>query len=430
MTTFTGCPRPIQALQLLVFFLLMAAFIVLITIQGFRRENIRKMIMNIVILLAIALDLLLLGYAYEATLMDYVVPQLTRRIAAFPMAIHILMALLAISWGIHGFVRENKLQKSTITSKSIRAALDNLPSGLCFALENGKPVLTNRKMYALVDVITGNHLVNANKLWNDLEALPTHSEIKRIRYAGALAFILPDGSVWRFVRSEIKGEGVYYLQFIATEITEQWRLSQKLEQDNIELDKQQRNLVELLRNIIQIRQSEEILNSKIRLHDQLGHAVLATRRYLLKSLPLVKQTEIIAIWRNLTQGLRNKGFDVQGKGDVIQELTAIAKELGCTIVFEGDFPKGNRLLLDAVRESLTNAVRHAGANLLTVYTRREGGEIQVTIANNGEAIPCRITEGGGLSSLRRRVETMGGKMEISCVNGVILKIIVYEREEI
>ena len=67
----------------------------------------------------------------------------------------------------------------------------------------------------------------------------------------------------------------------------------------------------------------------------------------------------------------------------------------------------------ALGECVTNCVRHAKGSRVTVAINEESGVYTVTITNDGEAPGGPIIEGGGLGSLRRRVESAGGGMKIS-----------------
>lgn len=428
MTSFHAASQALQALVLSALFILIAAILLLIFIKGFRRAKAYGLATDIAVLLILMTDTLLLGCVHIAPLKGVETVAKMQPFAALPVSLHLLLIVLAAVWCCIGFIRERKIQRTAITPGSIREALDNLPSALCLATEDGMPVLTNRKMYALADAITGRHLVNAELLWRELETFASGSGIRRIDYAGALAFVLPDGSIWRFTRRTIDAEGVRYVQITATETTRLWGLSKELEQDNIELDRQQQRLQKLLQNIVKIRQAEEILSSKIRLHDRLGRAVLISRRYLLNSAPTDSPQAVVAMWREIAESLQASVFDSEGKCNAAKELTDIADLLGCSIAFDGDFPQNNNLLLAAVREALTNAVRHAGADRLTVGTRRENDQIQIEISDNGKGFVTEVVEGGGLSSLRQRVESAGGRMELCCRGGVNLKLTISGKE--
>ena len=66
------------------------------------------------------------------------------------------------------------------------------------------------------------------------------------------------------------------------------------------------------------------------------------------------------------------------------------------------------VFLEAVRECMTNAVRHAGAGAMYVQATPH----RIVITNNGKPPERPITEGGGLSNLRQKVEQQGGTMTV------------------
>lgn len=82
----------------------------------------------------------------------------------------------------------------------------------------------------------------------------------------------------------------------------------------------------------------------------------------------------------------------------------------------GSVPKdisAENLLTAAVRECVTNCLRHAGGDIVCVEINRKGTDLIVNITNNGKAPDGDITEGSGLSSLRHSVEASGGMMTVS-----------------
>ena len=91
-----------------------------------------------------------------------------------------------------------------------------------------------------------------------------------------------------------------------------------------------------------------------------------------------------------------------------KELIQVADLIGCRVEFQGRQPperKALLLLYAAIREALTNAVKHAGADKLTISVSENNGRYDVEIRNNGRAVNPPIQEGGGLSSLRKRFGT-------------------------
>ncbi|WP_156758439.1 GAF domain-containing sensor histidine kinase [Actinokineospora pegani] len=65
----------------------------------------------------------------------------------------------------------------------------------------------------------------------------------------------------------------------------------------------------------------------------------------------------------------------------------------------------------ALREALSNVVRHAGAMRVAVHLRREAGLLRLTVADDGCGIPRGVTT-RGLKNLRERAEGAGGHCDI------------------
>ena len=64
-------------------------------------------------------------------------------------------------------------------------------------------------------------------------------------------------------------------------------------------------------------------------------------------------------------------------------------------------------------EALTNAVRHAQADQLYInFSESFSGEKCICFSNNGKQPEGVLLEGGGLSSLRTKIEQAGGSMEL------------------
>ena len=99
----------------------------------------------------------------------------------------------------------------------------------------------------------------------------------------------------------------------------------------------------------------------------------------------------------------------------LDELYKKAAEMHVKLEIDGDLPQSaeqRRLVICAVHECVTNSVYHAQGSFVRVESGRQPQGYIVTITNDGEAPKKPIKEGGGLSSLRKRVEEAGGEMQI------------------
>jgi len=74
----------------------------------------------------------------------------------------------------------------------------------------------------------------------------------------------------------------------------------------------------------------------------------------------------------------------------------------------------------ALREAVTNIVRHAHATICRLSLRQNGSYCELEIADNGRG--GALEEGSGLSGMRERVEALGGILERDGSNGTLLRI--------
>ncbi len=74
----------------------------------------------------------------------------------------------------------------------------------------------------------------------------------------------------------------------------------------------------------------------------------------------------------------------------------------------------------ALREAVTNVVRHAQATFCRLSLRQEAGFCELEIADNGRGGTAE--DGSGLSGMRQRVESLGGILERDGSRGTLLRI--------
>lgn len=67
----------------------------------------------------------------------------------------------------------------------------------------------------------------------------------------------------------------------------------------------------------------------------------------------------------------------------------------------------------AVRESVSNAVRHGQGAKLQVSVRRSTHHVELCVSDDGVGVPVEIKRSSGLSNLRRRAEDLGGSMTVT-----------------
>jgi len=81
-------------------------------------------------------------------------------------------------------------------------------------------------------------------------------------------------------------------------------------------------------------------------------------------------------------------------------------------------PDQRRDLLLLFQELVHNVSRHAGASRVEVRFAAVGGEVLLSVRDDGVGFdPDRVEEGHGLGSLRTRIARLGGRLEVDSAPG-------------
>ena len=89
-------------------------------------------------------------------------------------------------------------------------------------------------------------------------------------------FRLPDQTVWTFAREVLGG----ITQLTAAQTTRLNKLTEELKEKNAELSVMNERLRKYGENVDELTREKERLETKARIHRELGQALLLTRRYL------------------------------------------------------------------------------------------------------------------------------------------------------
>ena len=237
-------------------------------------------------------------------------------------------------------------------NNAVKEAFDNLPSGVCFFDKNGTVTLCNHQMYRVFFALTGMDLQSLPELQDFLNSHGNES------HRDHEFFLLEDNTAWTCAQEQITTqEGETYTQVTASDVAELYLRQKELEEEMRKLKKHAERIRRLSSDILALIREEEILNMKMRVHDDIGIRVL----------------------------------------------------------IDGEFPEQTavkELFLSVIRECMTNAVRHAGAKELYIRFVCSGQQAAVTVTNDGASPEGEIVEGGGLTSLLSLVKKSGGTRAI------------------
>ncbi len=319
------------------------------------------------------------------------------------------------------------------SAKMIKKAIDSYPGVICFSVLDGRVILVNEKMNQLVLELTGHTILNAKVAWKELTNFTNNGKATKLDQSWLpkeldnesthqrLFFRFSDNSIWRFELIFLDSNTI---QIEAAKITELYRLSEELYENTIRLQEMQKRQKSLLDSIVEVNLNKEILAAKMHIHDELGHCLLATTKAITED-SLAENTDVLREnWKSTIRDFSDIPTVWTVPDSALQsELLQVAELIGCKVIFLGEQPKSRKalqLLYAAIREALTNAVRHADATELMVKIEQDAQSYHIEISDNGGVIISKITEGNGLSALRQRLEQEGATLTVLCNNSVSL----------
>ncbi|MCQ2533952.1 MAG: hypothetical protein MJ172_05225 [Clostridia bacterium] len=324
------------------------------------------------------------------------------------------------------FVKSNIIwEKNNITSNSIKEAIDTFPVGVCLYDKNGRIMLKNTTIEQLCILILDEALFDGLLFENELKNYPATDTL-----GDRKIIILKDNSVWTYTKQGITIDGDSFDLLTFMNLTEEYEKTQILLSRRKAVQELNVKLAEYNRDIVSIITSQEILNAKIKIHDELGAGLLAIRHYLMNGGNKKDKEEIVARLNRNIEFLQNES--VSNNQDEYQLMFSTAKTLDVSISVIGELPADEpykHIIATAIHESLTNTIRHARGNTINIVAKRTDETIKIIFSNNGEQPNKIVTEGSGLSSLRKMIEEISGTMKITTDNGFILNIILPVKEK-
>lgn len=330
-----------------------------------------------------------------------------RHIPTFAVVLLILAAAACVA--VEG-TRERRRRRTELSANAIKQAFDDLPTGICFADETDRVILINRTMGELGAVLTGSYPQTTRELRNALRDPLPGCGVVRLEHDPPLCRF-PDGRVWRFQVTALEGmEGV--TQTLAQDVTALYEGNVRLRKDNAELRRVIVKLRQMFQRLSERVREQETLELKMRIHNNIGTSLIAISE-MMNGGGEGDMEHQLAVLKDAISYFSN---DFPAARGTFEEARRKAAEMHVALELEGYIPRNpdmERLIAAAARECVTNCVNHAGGDRVTVEVIERAGICRVTITNNGRVPEREITEGGGLSALRRSVEEAGGEMSVS-----------------
>lgn len=304
-----------------------------------------------------------------------------------------------------------KESKEKLSPYSVKQTLDNLNSGICFADDNGKIVLINHTMGKLASVLIGKYPQMLGELQNALKA-QHNGGVVPIDNSGEI-YRFPSGRIWRFqtvplTQQDFKG----YTQTTAQDITELYNANICLLKDNKKLKQINKKMRKMYNRLADRIREQENLNLKMKIHDDIGTSLITISKIMDEGINEDVETQLTLLQNAVSYFSGHRNI-ITGTFEDVQKKAA---EIKVELSLDGYIPQNDvleKLIVSAAGECVTNCVHHAHGSQVNVKITEQNNLYKVVITNNGTVPKEKIVEGGGLSALRKSVESAGGEMYVS-----------------
>lgn len=325
-----------------------------------------------------------------------------------PYQIYLMVELISCIALFAMVIEGAKYRTDNVTPDSIQQAIDALPDGISISSKDGLVRLSNLKINTLSRALTGKVLTNAELFWDTV--------IKNGKEQGGSYLVdLPDNEVWLFTKEDINIDGTDYDQITSMNVTERYKIIRELEEKHGHLQDIRRRMKEVSDLSGDMFIAQEEADARAALHNQLGQ-VLLMGRYYINHQDITDPKMVYAATRQMNQFLLGEAKEpYQGEEDSIIQAVSMAGSIGIKVVMNGTAPENNdvrKILSKAITECAANTIKHAEGNTVTIDMSADNGKTFISITNNGKPPKGEITESGGLLSLRRDVENLGGSVQI------------------
>lgn len=307
-----------------------------------------------------------------------------------------IIALLGIIYEIISLIYMyfRYYKKETITDFSIKKVIDECEFGI-LVLKGKRAKLINNKMYEILDKLNIKKDYITNIIKQSIDQLDKN-------YC-------------------VKVEDKYYVfvinnnEIITFDITEEYKLHQKLNGQNKKLKENNKKILLSIDNIEELEKEKNLLKLKNKYHDILGQNLSILQQYLNKENITQENFEEIKF---MTQKMFIDIEDTDDTNANLENLIKIHKKNGTDIIIDGKLPQNKetaKVFFEIIREATTNAIRHAGSSKVFVNIKETLEETYMIITNDGRKPNEFITENQGIKDMRRKVKKLGGMFYISTV---------------
>ncbi|MGY3725410.1 Signal transduction histidine kinase [Granulicatella balaenopterae] len=323
-----------------------------------------------------------------------------------------LMVIALIFRASYKLYHLQQTRLASLSFLSIKEAIDSMHFACMFYIPNGRKkgqiILQNEQMQTLAAHLGGELFYNGVQFHELLKNGNVQTNCKKITMKEKLIYQLPNKTIWLFEEHPLAIKGQTYRLLVAFDISKYYLATKELHAKHQLLQERNHELKLMHQNLVTICRNEEMINSKIRVHNILGEQI----SLLLSSMRKNKKPDV----SDLKQFSIHLFDQLQQKTTYDDHSLMILRQnfqkIGVKLTISGHLPKEGRLaknFYQIIQEATSNAIRHAYASEVNISILETTKEHQLMITNNGLPITKNIKEGGGLTSMRKKVVNFNGE---------------------
>ena len=319
----------------------------------------------------------------------------------FNTILFFISIILALYIGIN-IIYERIIKKESLSILSVKNAIDLSDNGIMFLNDKGNIILIN----VVMKDILKEYNINDNYIDNLKE-----KEIKEIPNEHILKCL---NRVWQLKTNNNK-------EVIALDITDIYKIQEKIRNQNIEIEENNKKILKKLNNIEEAEKEKKLIKIKNEFHDILGHRLSLFGEYLKQD--NINKEEIKFMLDNLFEQFTT----FKSPEENLKKLIEVYKVFNINISIIGKLPKNKEVgetFFEIIREAVTNAIIHANSKNIKVVITNSLEKIEMLITNDGIKPNNFINENEGIKGMRRKLKEIGGILIIENEDEFILKIII------
>ena len=347
---------------------------------------------------------------------------LAKSYASMAPVSRVVLIIALMLFTLFRFARVQMLRKSVITQFSVGDAISQMPIGVVFYGRNGFVLQSNNVMDNLCYELTGKGMLNGETYWSEIQSGDFIEDVEFTPGKNPV-ITLENGTTYMFREADMPSDLGPLKQLYAINVTAEQSMIRELTEENEKLREMNKRLKAYNTMVDDTVKREELLAAKMRVHDEMGEALLSARMFIEYKKAPVTGEQVYSKWNQTMDLLMHESAmeDRQGEPDShevameqVERLMKAAQHLGIDLDIIGEMPEDfdiMKLVCVGIQECMTNAIQHAEATWMKVEIEEEKYEYKVTYSNDGNPVTLPIKEGGGLSLFRQSAEKYCGTIE-------------------